>query len=180
MTIEERGLASGIRRMSAGEIVMDGLFTGMLGALTVALWFLILDVAQGRPLATPALLGTVLLHGPPSAVAAAAAAPAPLAVAAYTAFHFVAFVAVGLLFSWLMNLLERFPVVFFVIVVLFACLQVGFVGLSLMLHLEAPDRLPVWSVAVANLLAAAAMALYQARRHPLAWRGVNALWEHTD
>jgi hypothetical protein len=177
MTVE-RIPGAAAARQSAGEILVDGLFTGMLGALTVALWFLILDLMWGRPLYTPALLGSILLHG--AGAAAGPIAMAPLEIAAYTAFHFVAFVAVGVLFAWLMSLFERFPVVFFVLVVLFACLQVGFVGLSLALHLEAPERLPAWSVMVANLLAAAAMATFQARRHPGALRGVEKLWEHTD
>jgi hypothetical protein len=165
-------------RQASGEILMDGLFTGMLGALVVALWFLILDLISGRPLYTPALLGTMLLHG--GTAAAGTITIAPLEIAAYTAFHFITFVIVGTAFSWLMSLFDRFPIMFFVILVLAACLQIGFVAFSLALHFEAPMRLGLWSVIVANLLAAAAMGIYQARRHPGALKGVERLWEHTD
>ena len=161
-----------------GDVVFEGLVTGMLGALVVALWFLCMDVIRGHAFYTPALLGTMLLHGGPAA--AAQITPAPLEVAAYTAFHFIAFMLVGLVLSWLMSLFDRFPIMFFVIVVLFACLQIGFVAFSLALHFEAPNRLGLWSVVVANLLAAAVMGLYQAQRHRAAIRNVGRLWEHTD
>ena len=165
-------------RVAASEIVMDGLFTGMIGALAVALWFLIVDLLNGRALYTPALLGTMLLHG--GKAVAAGVSVAPLEIAAYTAFHFVAFIAVGVGLSWLMSLFERFPIMFFVIVVLAVCLQLGFFGLTMALGLEGLGRLQLWAVVVANLLAAGGMAAYQWRRHPGAIRRIETLWEHTD
>src|SRR5438093_1593248 len=92
-------------RTNTGDILLDGLFAGAIGAFTVALWFLVLDLAAGRPLFTPALLGTVLLHG--GDAAAQGVTVAPLEVAAYTAFHFLVFLGIGAGFSWLMALLER-------------------------------------------------------------------------
>lgn len=160
---------------SATDILLDGLFTGMIGALAVALWFLALDLAAGRPLYTPALLGDVLLHG--SREAAREVTIAPLQVAAYTAFHFVAFVAVGIVFSYMMTLFDRFPIMFFVLLVLFLCLQVGFFFLDLALGAELLGRLQPWAVLVANVLAAAGMALYQWKRHPSAIRGIERLWQ---
>jgi len=81
-----------ISRASFGDIALDGLFAGMIGALAVAIWFLILDILSGRPLYTPALLGTVLLHG--GKAAASGITIAPMEIAAYTAFHFLTFMAV--------------------------------------------------------------------------------------
>lgn len=177
MTVD-RISESGAARTAASEIFMDGLFTGMIGALAVALWFLIVDLLDGRPLYTPALLGTMLLHGGKSV--AAGVSIAPLEIAAYTAFHFVAFIAVGVGLSWLMSLFERFPIMFFVIVVLAVCLLLGFFGLTMALGLEGLGRLRLWTVVVANLLAAGGMATYQWRRHPGAIRRVETLWEHTE
>jgi hypothetical protein len=94
------------RRSTVGDLLLDGLFSGAIGALAVAVWFLIVDTLAGRPLFTPALLGTVLLHG--SAAAAQGVTVAPLEVAAYTAFHFLAFLVVGVGMSWLMTMFERF------------------------------------------------------------------------
>ena len=167
-------------RAAAGETLLEGIVTGCLGAVAVAGWFLVLDSLRGRPFLTPALLGTMLLHGA-GAIAAGtdAVTVAPLEIAAYTAFHIVAFLVVGLLLAWLMTLFERFPIMFFVLALLFVFLEVGFVVLSFVLHLEA-NQIPGWSVIVANLLAAGAMAGYQAVRHPRAFRQVDSLWAPSE
>jgi hypothetical protein len=162
-------------RQSFADIALDGLFAGMIGALAVAVWFLILDILAGRPLYTPALLGTVLLHG--GKAAAAGVAIAPLEVAAYTAFHFISFMAVGLLFSYLMTLFERFPIVGFVLLVLFLCLQLGFFVLDVILGASLTGQLRGWTIVVANLLAAGAMAAYLWKRHPHIKEGLDHIWD---
>src|SRR5262245_48021395 len=163
-------------RTTAMDTLLDGLFTGMIGALVVALWFLVLDAIAGRPLYTPALLGSVLLHGPQGA--AQQVQIAPTEIAAYTAFHFVAFIAVGIVLSWMMNLFEKFPIMFFVLLVLALSLQVGFFALDVALGAELLGRLRPWTVVTANLLAAGAMVFYQWRRHPDVLRGIERLWTH--
>ena len=162
------------RPSSVADTLLDGLFTGMIGALIVALWFLVLDAAGGHPLRTPALLGAILL-GPRTAAPAADPVTA-LPVAAYTAFHFLAFAAVGITFAYLMNLFERFPIVFFVLLVLFVCLQTGVFALDAALGTRMIGRLSPWSVVVANLMASAGMALYQWKRHPSALQRIETLW----
>jgi hypothetical protein len=161
---------------STTDVLLDGLLTGMIGALAVAVWFLVLDITAGRPLYTPALLGSVLLQGSSSTSGTVAIAALP--VAAYTAFHFVVFVAVGLVLSYLMTLFERFPIMFFVLLVLFLSLQVGFFFLDLALGAQLFGKLRPWTVVVANLLAAGGMAAYQWKRHPSVMRNIEKLWEH--
>ena len=147
-------------RASASDIMLDGLFTGMIGALVVAVWFLVLDLAAGQPLRTPALLGNVLLHG---TMGAGIITVTPLQVAAYSAFHFVAFIAVGVFLSYMMTLFERFPIMFFV--------------LDAILGAQMMNQLKPWTVVVGNLLAAAAMALFLWKRHPSVLGSVERLWE---
>ena len=158
------------------DLILDGLFTGMIGATLVALWFLVLDTLQGRPFYTPALLGTVMLHGG-DAAAANGAVIAPLEIAAYTAFHFVVFIVVGFVLSWMMNLFEKFPIMFFVLLVVFLALQIGFFGLNLALGAQLLGHMPAWTVITANVLAAAGMAFYQWKRHPSVMKGVEKLWQ---
>ncbi len=162
-------------RIHAGEILLDGLFTGMLGALAVALWFLLVDVAAGRALYTPALLGTVLLHG--GAVAAQGVNVAPLEVVAYTAFHFLVFIVFGIGLSYLMTLFEQFPIVGFLLLVLFLSLQLLFFVLDLALGAQLIGRLRAWTVVVGNLLAAGVMAWYLWKRHPMIRQGLDHLWD---
>lgn len=176
MTVDQVPAPGTTRAGGVGDVVLDGVLTGMIGALTVAAWFLVRDVLAGRPLYTPAVLGNVLLHG--RAAASTPVAIAPLELAAYTAFHFVAFMVVGFVFSWLMNLFERFPIMFFVILMLFLALQLGFFVLNAALGTELLGLIEAWAVAVANVLAAGAMAWFQWTRHPRALRGVERLWHH--
>ena len=161
-------------RLTRADILLDGLFAGMIGALAVAAWFLVLDLIAGHPLHTPALLGTVLLRG---GAAAQVVSVAPLEIAAYTAFHFLAFLAVGLLFSYLMALFEQFPIVGFVLLVLFLSLQLGFFVLDLVLGAQLLGTLKPWSVVIANLLAATTMAWYLWRRHPRIKETLSHVWD---
>lgn len=178
MTVEGISASSDSRTSSRSDMWLDGLFTGMIGALAVAAWYFVLDVAAGRPLYTPALLGAWLLHG--ADAGATAVQIAPLEIAAYTAFHFVSFIVVGIVFSWLMMLFERFPIVFFVLIVLFACLTVGFFALDAVLGAQLTGKLQPWTIVVANVLAAAGMAVYQWKRHPGVIRNVDRLWQDED
>src|SRR2546426_9826893 len=44
------------------KLYQEGLIAGLVGATTVAIWFLIIDSIQGRPLYTPTVLGAALFH----------------------------------------------------------------------------------------------------------------------
>jgi hypothetical protein len=57
--------------------LIDGVTAGIVGAITLAGWFLMLDVARGQPFATPALLGR-------SAAEMSHAATSPKAINAVT------------------------------------------------------------------------------------------------
>lgn len=166
------------QRTRTSDVLLDGLFAGMIGALAVALWFLVLDVAAGRPLYTPALLGNVVLAGPGSAAHDVVIAPVP--IAAYTAVHFLIFVAFGVGLSYLMSLFDVFPIMFFVLLVLFLCFQVGFFAMDRAFGAELLGKLHPWSVVVANLLAAGGMALYLWKRHPGAIGRIEQLWKDED
>ena len=77
------------------RIYQDGIVAGILGALTVALWFLVVDVVRGRPLSTPTVLGQALFGR--------GAWPGPLEsmppsfemVAMFTWVHLLAFAVIG-------------------------------------------------------------------------------------
>jgi hypothetical protein len=178
MTVDQASKSDAPAESRPSDVMLDGLFTGMIGALAVAVWFLILDLVAGRPLYTPALLGTVLLHG--GVAASQGIVVQPLEIAAYTAFHFVVFVAFGLAVSYLMTLFEKFPIMFFVLLVLALCLQVGFFVLNIALGTELTGMLRPWTVIVANVLAAAGMAFYQWKRHPSVVKNIDRLWEEEE
>jgi len=72
--------------------LIDGVTPGIVGAITLAGWFLMLDVARGQPFATPALLGATLMHG---AVDPRLAHVTWTLVVEYSVIHVTAFVASG-------------------------------------------------------------------------------------
>ncbi len=45
------------------RVYLEGIIAGVIGAATIAIWFLILDTIDSRPLYTPSVLGTVLFGG---------------------------------------------------------------------------------------------------------------------
>ena len=72
--------------------IREGVVAGVLGASAVAIWFLILDTASGRPFYTPQMLGASLatFFGAPGTGNAI-----PL-VLGYTLVHFAAFILIGI------------------------------------------------------------------------------------
>lgn len=160
-------------RTLASQVLEDGFFAGVLGAGLVAAWYLLLDLFGGRPLFTPALLGSVLFKG---ATDSASITIGPQVVAWYTAVHFLAFLGVGLVASWLAAQFERFPTVGVAILFLFVIFETGFFVFAFTVGRAVLGTLGLWTIAVANLLAAAGMATYLLRRHPMALRNMDRIW----
>jgi hypothetical protein len=160
-------------RSLASHVLEDGFFAGVIGAGLVALWYLVLDLAGGRPLYTPSLLGSVLFKG---ATDLAVIPVEPQVVAWYTAVHFLVFLGVGMVASWLATQFDRFPTVGVAILFLFVIFETGFFIFAFTVGRAVLGTLGLWTIAVANLLAAAGMALYLLRRHPMALRNMNRIW----
>ena len=159
-----------------GGALREGVMTGLIGAATLAAWFLAVDLVHGRPLFTPAALGSVLLTGA-DAPAAVSVAAGP--VLAYTLLHVTAFVLLGLLSAALAARIERFPPLVFAFVMLFVVYWTFVVFLTTMLGTWLLRELAWWSVFAGNLLAGLAMGWWLWRAHPRIREGLTheALWE---
>ena len=158
--------ASPSPKLDAAQFYRDGMIAGVLGALTVALWFLIIDTLSGRPLWTPTVLGTVLFRG-----GGGLATPETLPVSAemvlmFTWVHGLVFVVLGGIVSLLLDHAERHPSSGFGVLLLFVVLQFGFIAVATVFAAPVLRVLSSWSILVANLLAAAAMTAYFRWRHP--------------
>jgi hypothetical protein len=164
-------------RSLASQVLEDGFFVGVIGAAIVALWYLVLDTIAGRPLFTPSLLGSILFRGA-SDVSHVSIDPA--IVAWYTAVHVLAFLAVGLVASWLATQFEKFPAVGIAMLFLFVIFEAAFFFFAIAVGRNLLGVLGVWTVAVANLLAAGAMAAFLWWRHPGAVRGIERIWRDQE
>lgn len=156
--------------MNRHAILREGAITGIVGATTVALWFLIVDVIAGHPLYTPEVLGTGLL----SVLGPSGAESPMLIVALYTVVHYVAFILVGILAAALVHAAKREPNVLAGALILFVAIEIGFYGLTALLsQTDALGTLAWYQIGLANLLAAVAMGVYLWRAHPALGRDLN-------
>ena len=148
------------------RIYQEGLIAGILGALTVAVWFLVVDMMHGRPFYTPTILGTALFGRgvwPPSLEAVP---PSFDMVAMFTWVHVLAFGVIGVIVAHLIAVAERNPSLGFGIVLLFVILEACFT-VAAMIVAEPVLRALTWpAILVANFLAASVIAGYFWLRHP--------------
>jgi hypothetical protein len=143
----------------AGErsVLREGVIGGLLGAAIVAVWFLVFDLARGRPFLTPALLGEAVFQGlrDPAAVHVTLGP-----ILGYTLLHGLAFVAFGVVAAALIAVSERETALFIAVVILFACFEMFFLGALGAVGKSLLGAVVWWAILIGNLLAAAAMLWY--------------------
>ena len=140
-----------------------GLVAGLLGAVAVAAWFFVLDLVAGRPLLTPAALGSALFLG--------ASSPEEVRVTAgivvgYSVLHVWAFLLAGLAFEWAADMVESTPAVWIIFALGFIVMEAVFVPTAGLLGAWVLDTLSWWAIGVGNLLAVATMGWWIWRAHP--------------
>ncbi len=154
------------RALPVDQLYQEGIIAGLIGAATIAVWFLILDTVRGRPLYTPALLGSALFRRGEWLASPESLPMSFEMVVVYTWLHGLVFCVIGGVASRLLALAEQRPNLGFGIILLFVVFEFGFVGLG-MAFAEPVLRALTWpAILIGNLLAAAAMAGYFWRRHP--------------
>ena len=141
-----------------------GLIAGVIGAVTLALWFLIVDAIQGRPLFTPAFLGTLLFNSGAGLAVTGGLAITAKAVISFTFVHLLVFVLLGGVAAWLLESTERHPHIGFGILLLFVVFEFGFLAIALLVANQVLQEIHWLKILSGNLLAAAGMFWYF-RRH---------------
>jgi hypothetical protein len=144
----------------------EGIVSGLLGATTIAVWFLILDAIQGRPLYTPTVLGTALFRARAGLTAPESLPASFELVLWFTWVHVLVFVVLGAAAAGLLRLAERDPNFGFGILLFLVVFMFGFIGVSLVFAEEVLHALAWPAILIGNLLAAGAMAWYFWRQHP--------------
>jgi hypothetical protein len=154
------------RQIDMSKVYQEGIVAGVLGAGTIALWFLIIDTIQGRPLYTPTVLGTAFFGGGDGLESPRTLAPAAQMVMVFTWVHFLAFAVMGGIASRLLAVAERRPNFAFGIILLFVVFGCVFIGAVLTIESRILDAIGWVSIVVGNLFAAVVMGGYFWRRHP--------------
>lgn len=150
---------------SALPWVSSGVVAGLIGASAVALFFLVIDMIEGRPLWSPHALGSALFLGQrPDAQAA----PQAVMVLAYTIAHGVVFIAFGVPAAFQVlargEPMRRASAAIAVAVALFIGFEVVFFAFGELFLEGIIGALGVFRVSIGNALAAALMAAF------LVWR----------
>jgi CRP-like cAMP-binding protein len=151
------------RGAPGGVTAREGIITGLIGAAVVAGWFLVLDMVVGRLLFTPAALGSALFLGAESPEAVQITASTVLG---YTVIHVLGFVAIGVIFATMVTRAEENPSLLMALVLLFVTALTLSIGAMAILASWVLAELTWWGIAIGNLLAAVAMALFLWKRHP--------------
>lgn len=162
-SLPDLGSPADIPPVPRRSVFVEGAIAGALGATVVALWFLIVDFARGRPFFVPAALGHALMHGTGLARSEGIVAH----VLVYTVFHYAAFIVVGIVAAAVLRSAEREPSLLAGAFLLFAIFEIGFYLLSSVIaEFPAFGALSGYLVAGGNLLAATVMGLYLWRANP--------------
>ena len=150
-------------RGSRAAVLREGVAVGLIGAGSVAAWFLVVDIIAGRPFFTPAVLGSVIFLGldDPAAVVIGVKT-----VAAYTAFHLLAFLIVGTIASALVTDANRSPHAIWLFIEFFVVFEIGFYAAVALVFTPLLAALAWVNVALGNVIAAVAMGYYLWRAHP--------------
>jgi hypothetical protein len=149
---------------STTAIVSEGVLAGFIAASAVALVFLAIDLAAGEAFRTPRQLGALLL-----AIlggSETAATDGTTALALYTLFHFLAFAVAGIVAAAIVQMSMKSPVVILLFVILFFAFEVLFTGLVALLDIASVSTITPLQVALGNVVASVAMALFFRVRHP--------------
>ena len=153
------------------------MLAGVVGAFVVAVFFLIIDLAAGRPFATPTALGATVFLGEPFDLSRTPSLPL---VAGYSGVHGGLFVGLALLVSSMVLGSRRPPppaasLALILIGFFFAGLTLLFVGFLAFSSATLASAPSVALVLSANLLAATAMALVLTYAFETRWRAESPL-----
>lgn len=144
--------------------IREGIIAGVIGATVIAVWFLIIDLIAAHPLHTPDILGSGLISilGKPPAM------PDTMAthVIAYTLFHYVAFVLVGIIIASIIHQSDRSPAILAGFLIMFVVFEFGAYGVTGLFTESNLGGMAWYQIFIANLLATLAMGWYMWSRHP--------------
>jgi len=149
---------------SRTAIIAEGVLAGVIAASVVAAVFLIIDLVLGHAFRTPVQLGGMLLTL--LGVAPSAAGDMATPIASYTLFHFTAFIAAGIIVAAIVQVTMRQPSAALLFVIVFFAFEVLFTGFVAFLDATSSSSITPYQVALGNVVASIAMAVFFAARHP--------------
>jgi hypothetical protein len=149
--------------LGRNELFREGLTTGLIGAGTIALWFLIVDMGRGQPFFTPGALGSALFLGSAEATTVSVSIATVLG---YSIVHIGAFLATGFIAATIAGYAEDTPPLIIGAVMLFVAFEAFFIGLMALSAEFLLSTLAWWSIMAGNMFATMSMGYYLWVKHP--------------
>jgi uncharacterized membrane protein YgdD (TMEM256/DUF423 family) len=140
----------------------EGLLTGLIGGVVVALWYLAVDLGRGQLLHTPNVLGQVFIGADTTPTTRVI----PEAVAQYSLLHFGVFLLLGIVLVALTHMATRTPSLRMGVWLGLVIGFLFFLGLLFALYSATDQRFPWWAALGGSVLGIGSMALLLWRRHP--------------
>ncbi len=153
----------GLAALKHHRTLTQGLSVGHAGAVAVAIWLFLFDIATGQALATPGSLGSLVFLG---ATSAAEVEVTVATVAAYTVLHVAVFGVIGTVLVWVANRIEKTPGLWLLTLMAFILVEVASVGVLGLLGAWVLGSLGWLAVLVGNVIAVGSMAAVIWRGHP--------------
>jgi hypothetical protein len=160
--LQQPGRTGWLTTALRGTVIREGLWIGTVGAVVVALWFLLLDGLAGVPLRTPSALGGLVFAGETHG----AELPVNMAwVWGYSAVHLAIGIVLGIVMAAASAAVDRSPPLVVATILAFVSFEAFMLGVVGLVSVFLPHG---WfAVAVANLLAAGTMVTLIWFRHPV-------------
>ncbi len=161
-------------RTTQRNVVTDALLTGLLGAATLAIWFLILDVlVRGTPFFTPSLLAGMFFDG----AGVEHVEVTMKNVYAFSVIHVGAFLFMGALIALMFREFELMPNFGIAYLLLFVTFEIVIFGVQIAMMPQIIGTIGTWATALGNTIAALAMYFYMLNRYPDSWSHLVTAWQ---
>lgn len=148
------------------RIVFDGAVAGMIGALVIALWYLIFDAARGQPLGSPQALAATLFGS---------AGGAGLMLGRL-GFHIFVFALIGVVAAVILETAETDETLFPTMMLLTPIFEIFCIMLLMLIGPSAGVSLPWWKFLIGDLMATSAMLAFFLERHPTLAHHLEGPW----
>ncbi len=158
-----------------GNLAFDVMACSAIGGASLALFFFLLDIIDGRPLFTPSLCGSVLFLDAPAERFSEVSLSM---VAGYTVVHFALFALIGLVGSVLAHLVDQLAERATVVLLGVVAIEVVFFSVARLWLPGVIGILGTGRILVANVIAGVGIGVYLMHfRHQIEWhaKGDEAL-----
>ncbi len=150
-------------------VLRAGFIAGSIGAISVIIWFFIVDLIAGQSFFTPAALGSAVFLGLRDPTMITISVPLVLG---YTVIHFLAFYVVATIAAYIFKEAEKNQNVLWYALEFFIIFEVGFYSIVGLLFTPLLAEFAWINIAIGNIISSVAMGIYFYRTEPALKKGL--------